>query len=51
MKTVKIEIKYNIVITITTNEDKINPEEEHKKLNRLIFKIGCFEHGFRPKYW
>ena len=29
--------KYNITITITTNEDKINPEEEVKKNKYTIF--------------
>ena len=39
--------KDNITITLTTNDDKANPEEQLKKLNKLFFKIGCFEHSFK----
>ena len=39
--------KDNITITLTTNDDKTNPEEQLKKLNKLFFKIGCFEHSFK----
>ena len=39
--------KDNITITLTINDDKANPEEQLKKLNKLFFKIGCFEHSFK----